>query len=164
LAPRARRVEVRERIAADGTVLVPLDEASLESAIATLKQQDVEAVAVSLLFSFVNPTHELQIAERLKKAMPGVPVSLSCEVDPAFREYERTVVTAFDAYIKAVVDRYLSDMEKHLAAARVGAPLQVMQSRGGLAAASVVRLFLSGPAAGALGGAAVGAEALGTET
>jgi N-methylhydantoinase A/oxoprolinase/acetone carboxylase beta subunit len=164
LAPGARRVEVRERIAADGTVLVPLDEASLEVAIAALKEQEVEAVAVSLLFSFINPEHELRVAERLRAAMPGIPVSLSSEVDPAFREYERTVVTAFDAYIKPVVDQYLGDMEEHLAAARVRAPLQVMQSRGGLAAASVVRkrpvrLFLSGPAAGALGGAAVGAEA-----
>src|SRR5690606_21690172 len=159
LASGARRVEVRERIAADGTVLVPLDEASLEAAIAALKQREVGAVAVSLLFSFINPEHELRVAERLRAAMPGIPVSLSSEVDPAFREYERTVVTAFDAYIKPVVDRYLGDMEEHLAAARVQAPLQVMQSHGGLAAASVVRkrpvrLFLSGPAAGALGGAA----------
>ncbi len=164
LAPGARRVEVRERIAADGRVLVPLDEASLAAAIAVLRREEVEAVAVTLLFSFLNPEHERRVAERVRAAMPGVPVSLSCEVDPAFREYERTVVTAFDAYIKPVVDRYLGDMGEHLAAARVKAPLQVMQSRGGLAAAAVVRkrpvrLFLSGPAAGALGGAAVGAEA-----
>lgn len=164
LAPGARRVEVKERIAADGRVLVPLDEASLEAAIAVLRREEVEAVAVTLLFSFLNPEHERRVAERVRAAMPGVPVSLSCEVDPAFREYERTVITAFDAYIKPVVDRYLGDMGEHLAAARVKAPLQVMQSRGGLAAASVVRkrpvrLFLSGPAAGALGGAAVGAEA-----
>ena len=164
LAPGACRVEVRERVAADGRVLVPLDEASLEAAIAVLQREEVEAVAVTLLFSFLNPEHEQRVAERVRAAIPGVPVSLSCEVDPAFREYERTVVTAFDAYIKPVVDRYLGDMGKHLAAAGVKAPLQVMQSRGGLAAASVVRrrpvrLFLSGPAAGALGGAAVGAEA-----
>lgn len=164
LAPGARRVEVRERIAADGRVLVPLDEASLEAAIAVLRREEVEAVAITLLFSFLNPEHERRVAERVRAAMPGVPVSLSCEVDPAFREYERTVVTAFDAYIKPVVDRYLGDMGEHLTAAGVKAPLQVMQSRGGLAAASVVRkrpvrLFLSGPAAGALGGAAVGAEA-----
>lgn len=164
MAPGARRVEVRERIGADGRVLVPLDEASLERAIATLKREKVEAVAVSLLFSFLNPEHEQNVGERVRAAMPGVPVSLSSEVDPAFREYERTVVTAFDAYIKPVVDRYLGDMGEHLASAKVKVPLQVMQSRGGLAAATIarerpVRLFLSGPAAGALGGAAVGAEA-----
>lgn len=164
LAPGARRVEVRERIAADGRVLVPLDAKSLEAAIAALRREHVEAVAISLLFSFLNPEHERRVAERVREAMPGIPVSLSCEVDPAFREYERTVVTAFDAYIKPVVDQYIGDMGGHLGAAGVKAPLQVMQSRGGLAAASVVRkrpvrLFLSGPAAGVLGGAAVGEEA-----
>ncbi len=164
LAPGSRRVEVRERIAADGQVLVPLDESSIDDAISVLKRENVEAVAISLLFSFLNPEHEQRVAARVRTAMPGIPISLSSEVDPAFREYERTVVTAFDAYIKPTVDRYLENMGTHLAAAKVPAPLQVMQSRGGLAAASVarerpVRLFLSGPAAGALGGAAVGAEA-----
>ena len=164
LAPGARRVEVKGRITADGGELIPLDENSIAAAIAKLKQEDVGAVAISLLFSFLDPTHERLVAKRVEAAMPGVAVSLSCEVDPAFREYERTVVTAFDAYIKPVVDRYLADMTRHLAEADVSVPLQVMQSRGGLAGAQTarlrpVRLFLSGPAAGALGGAAVGAEA-----
>jgi N-methylhydantoinase A len=163
LAPGARRVEVKERIAADGSIVTALDEASIDAAIAELKRQNVEAIAVSLLFSFINPAHEQRIAERLAVAMPGIPVSLSSNVDPAFREYERTVVTAFDAYIKPVVDRYIVDMAQRLRTARVRAPLQVMQSRGGLAGAETarqrpVRLFLSGPAAGALGGAAIGAE------
>jgi N-methylhydantoinase A/oxoprolinase/acetone carboxylase beta subunit len=83
-------------------------------------------------------------------------VSLSCEVDPAFREYERTCATAFDAYVKPVVGRYLESMERDLAAAGIGAPLQIMQSRGGVCSSSVarrrpVRLFLSGPAAGVVG-------------
>ena len=91
-------------------------------------------------------------------------VSLSSEVDPTFREYERTVVTAFDAYMKPVVDRYLERLEGGLADAGVSAPLQVMQSRGGLAGTAVarqrpVRLFLSGPAAGVIGGAMVGRSA-----
>jgi N-methylhydantoinase A len=164
LAPAARRVEVKGRIAADGTELIPLDDASINAAIATLKAEKVSAVAISLLFSFLDPSHERRVAERVRAALPGVAVSLSCEVDPAFREYERTVVTAFDAYIKPIVERYLTDMGDHLAEAGVPAPLQVMQSRGGLAGAETarlrpVRLFLSGPAAGALGGAAVGAEA-----
>ena len=164
LAPGARRVEVVERIAADGEVVTALDEASLSAAIAALKAAGVEAVAVCLLFSFVNPAHEQRIAAALAMAMPGVPVSLSHEVDPVFREYERTVATAFDAYIKPVVDDYLGRMEQVLAEAGVPAPLQVMQSRGGLAAASVarrrpVRLFLSGPAAGVIGAAAEGRRA-----
>ena len=164
LAPGARRVEVRERIAADGSVLVPLDSVSLRAAVDILLAQKVEAVAVCLLFSFRNSAHEMAIREFLASAAPGMPVSLSCEVDPAFREYERTVVTAFDAYIKPVVDRYLAAMTERLAQSGVPAPLQVMQSRGGLTGAATarerpVRLFLSGPAAGAIGGAAVGARA-----
>jgi N-methylhydantoinase A len=164
LAPGARRVEVKGRIAADGGELVPLDETSIAAAIDKLKQEDVDAVAISLLFSFLDSSHERRVAERVRAAMPGVAVSMSSEVDPAFREYERTVVTAFDAYIKPVVDRYLANMAAHLAEAKVSVPVQVMQSRGGLAGAETarlrpVRLFLSGPAAGALGGAAVGAEA-----
>ena len=164
LAPGARRVEVKGRIGADGQELMPLDESSIAAAIDTLKREDVGAVAICLLFSFLDPAHERLVAKRVQAAMPAVAVSLSCEVDPAFREYERTVTTAFDAYIKPVVDCYLADMTRHLAEADVSVPLQVMQSRGGLAGAETarlrpVRLFLSGPAAGALGGAAVGAEA-----
>jgi N-methylhydantoinase A/oxoprolinase/acetone carboxylase beta subunit len=164
LAPGARRVEVRGRIAADGRELIPLAETSIRAAIEQLQQANVGAVAISLLFSFLDPSHERLVAKHVRAAMPEVAVSLSCEVDPAFREYERTVVTAFDAYIKPIVDRYLADMSQHLAAAGVRVPVQVMQSRGGLAGAETarlrpVRLFLSGPAAGALGGAAVGAEA-----
>src|SRR5207302_8484813 len=91
-------------------------------------------------------------------------VSLSCEVDPAFREYERTVVTAFDAYVKPVVDRYLENLAAGLAAAAVPAPLQIMQSRGGISGAATararpVRLFLSGPAAGVIGAKKAGEAA-----
>ena len=164
LAPGARRVEVRERIGSAGQVLVPLDEASLAAAIDKLKAERVEAVAVSLLFSFLNPAHEQRVRAAIEAAMPGVPVSLSSEVDPVFREYERTVVTTFDAYVKPIVRHYLANMESDLAKAGVPAPLQVMQSRGGLAGGAVarlrpVRLFLSGPAAGVIGGLAAGLEA-----
>jgi N-methylhydantoinase A/oxoprolinase/acetone carboxylase beta subunit len=128
-----------------------------------LAGQGVEAVAVSFLFSFLYPHHERRVAEIARERHPGLLISLSCEVDPAFREYERTVVTAFDAYIKPVVDRYLANLEAGLSQAKVNAPLQVMQSRGGVAAAAAarsrpVRLFLSGPAAGVIGGRMVGAD------
>ena len=163
LAPGARRVEVAERIGAEGQVLEPLDEASLAAAIAKLKAEKVEAVAVSLLFAFLNPAHEQRIKAYLADVWPEVAVSLSSEVDPTFREYERTVVTTFDAYVKPIVGRYLAAMEQHLSETGVPAPLQVMQSRGGLAGGVIarqrpVRLFLSGPAAGAIGGAAAGSE------
>jgi len=161
LVPGALRKEVRERVTAEGAVLVPLDEASVERAVAELKAEGVSAIAVILLFSFLNPVHENRIREIIVRLAPDVMVSLSSEVDPAFREYERTCVTAFDAYIKPVVDRYLASMERDLAAAGVQAPLQIMQSRGGIASSHVarrrpVRLFLSGPAAGVMGGLEVG--------
>lgn len=164
LVPRARRVEVRERVGADGTVVTPLDESSLAEAVAVLQAADVEAVAICLLFSFLEPTHERRVAEVVRAALPGAFVSLSCEVDPAFREYERTAATCFDAYVGPAVDGYLDRMERALARAGCDAPLQVMQSRGGLAAAGVarqrpVRLLLSGPAAGVIGARRVAAKA-----
>jgi N-methylhydantoinase A/oxoprolinase/acetone carboxylase beta subunit len=164
LAPGRLRREVSERVAASGEVVTPLDEASALAAIDALAAQGVEAIAVCLLFSFVNPAHEQRIGELIAARHPHIMVSLSSEVDPAFREYERTVVTAFDAYIKPVIDRYLANLEAGLAASAVSAPLQIMQSRGGVAAATVarrrpVRLFLSGPAAGAIGARRVGTSA-----
>ena len=167
LAPGHLRKEVRERVTATAAVLVPLDEASVERAVGELKAEGVAAIAVSLLFSFLNPAHEIRIREIIERLAPDLMVSLSSEVDPAFREYERTCVTAFDAYLKPVVDRYLASMERDLARAGVKAPLQIMQSRGGIASSRIarrrpVRLFLSGPAAGVMGGLDVG-QALGLD-
>jgi N-methylhydantoinase A/oxoprolinase/acetone carboxylase beta subunit len=163
LAPRELRRDVPERLTVDGAVLTPLDAAALLRAVQELKVAGAEALAVVFLFSYLNPTHEQQAKALIAKAAPGLPVSLSSEVDPAFREYERTTVTAFDAYVKPVLDRYLTGMEQNLAADGVPAPLQIMQSRGGVCSARVarerpVRLFLSGPAAGAIGGAMIGAR------
>ena len=165
LAPGALRQEVRERMTAHGEVLVPLDEASVERAVLRLQAEGVSSVAVSFLFSFLNPAHEIRVREIIEDLCPEMMVSLSCEVDPAFREYERTCVTAFDAYIKPVVDIYLRTMEHDLAELGVAAPLQIMQSRGGISSSGIarlfpVRLFLSGPAAGVMGGVEVG-QALG---
>ena len=162
LAPRAMRVGVRERIGPRGEVIEPLDDASVRAALDRLVGTGAECVAVCLLFSFVNPAHERRVREIAQSEHPGLEISLSSEVDPAFREYERTAVTAFDAYIKPTVRRYLAELGHRLADAGVSAPLQVMQSRGGLARADIarsrpVRLFLSGPAAGVIGGQTTGA-------
>ncbi len=156
LAPRARRRGVVESIGPDGTVVTELDTASLAEAIDALVADGVEAIAVSFLFSFVNPAHEQRAAEFIRTRHPALVVSISSEVDPAFREYERTVVTAFDAYVKSGLDRYLAAMERDLNGAGVPAPLQIMQSRGGICSARIarqrpIRLFLSGPAAGVVG-------------
>ena len=164
LAPGARRKEVRERIAADGTVVTPLAEDDVRRAAAALAADGVEAVAIVFLFSFIEPAHERRAAEIVAAAHPGLAISLSCEVDPAFREYERTAATAFDAYLKPVVGDYIARMADDLSAAGVAAPLQIMQSRGGIAAAASaarrpVRLFLSGPAAGVVGAVAAGRAA-----
>jgi N-methylhydantoinase A/oxoprolinase/acetone carboxylase beta subunit len=161
LAPGARRKEVRERVAADGGVVTPLDEDDVCRVAAELVADGVEAIAIVFLFSFLNPAHERRASDIIAAAHPDIAISLSCEVDPAFREYERTAVTAFDAYLKPIVAGYVARMAGDLATAGVAAPLQIMQSRGGISAAAnaalrPVRLFLSGPAAGVVGGVSAG--------
>ena len=164
LAPGRFRKEVPERLSAKGEIVTPLDEDVLLAAADDLVAQGVQAIAVCFLFAFINPVHELRARELIARRHPKLMLSLSHDVDPAFREYERTVATAFDAYVKPVVDDYLNELEGGLAKAGVKAPLQVMQSRGGLTVAPIarerpVRLFLSGPAAGVIGGRIVGASA-----
>jgi len=164
LAPGRYRKEVTERVGAHGEILTALDEASVRQAVRELLAEEVQAIAVCLIFSFLHPVHEQRVQEIIAEAAPDLPVSLSSEVDPAFREYERTCVTAFDAYIKPIVARYMENLESGLARAGLRAPLQVMQSRGGLMASSIarrrpVRLFLSGPAGGVVGGLEAGRAA-----
>ena len=164
LAPGRVRKEVSERVSATGDVVMPLDEAGLRRVVDELVEDGVEAIAIVFLFSFANPVHERRAKDLILQSHPDLMVSASHEVDPAFREYERTVATAFDAYLKPAVDRYLARLEDGLARSGAPVPLQVMQSRGGLTSAAVargrpVRLFLSGPAAGVVGGRIAGASA-----
>lgn len=164
LCPGRDRREVPERLSADGKVVEALDEEALLAAAQDLITSGVQSLSIVFLFSFINPAHELRAKQLISEKFPETAISLSHEVDPAFREYERTVVTTFDAYVKPVVERYLQNLEGGLAQAGVDAQLQVMQSRGGLAASPVarsrpVRLFLSGPAAGVIGGQIAGASA-----
>jgi N-methylhydantoinase A len=161
LAPGAQRKEASEQVSAQGEIVTPLDEASVHTAAAELVEDGVEAIAICYVFAFLHPEHEQRTRDLITAQHPGIAISLSSEVDPTFREYERTVVTAFDAYMKPIVGRYLERLHEGLAAAQVSAPLQIMQSRGGLSGTAVarkrpVRLFLSGPAAGVIGGAIVG--------
>ena len=164
LAPSRFRREIRERISATGEVLEALDEAAVAVAADELVSAGAQAIAVVFLFSFLNDSHERRAREIIARRHPDVFVSLSSEVDPAFREYERSVVTAFDAYVKPVVDRYLANLDAGLLAAAVPAPLQIMQSRGAICSWATarlrsVRLFLSGPAAGVIGARTVGGAA-----
>lgn len=160
LIPPERRMEVTERIGADGTVWEPLDEEAVAEAARALEASGAKAVAICFLFAFLDPTHERRAREIVRATCPGLAVSLSSEVDPAPREYERTCATAFDAALKPVMSDYLGRIEMILGAAGVGAPLQVMHSRGGLLGAAAargrpIRLTLSGPSAAAIGAAAV---------
>src|SRR5207244_7279707 len=112
LVPRSLRMEVVERLNERGEVLIPLDEASLEAAIEQLQAAQVEAVAVCLLFSFANPEHERKVAEAARKAR--FYVSVSSEVLPEFREYERTSTVVLNAYVGPLMDRYLKRLEEAL--------------------------------------------------
>jgi len=167
LAPGRRRKGVSERVTSDGSILVPLDEASVRSAVKALIANGAEVIAISFLFSFLNPSHERRARDIVAEEFPDLKISISSDVDPTFREYERTVVTAFDAYLKPVVDSYLARLQTKLTRAGVPNEPMIMQSRGGMSAVSMarqrpVRLFLSGPAAGVVGAATVG-RAVGEE-
>lgn len=164
LASGAFREGVVERLGPTGEVLVPLDEASLAESVENLVERGAQSIAICFLFSYMNPDHERQAAAFVKARYPSVSISLSSDVDPEFREYERTCCTAFDAYVKPGLDRYLGAMEATLRREGIEAPLQVMQSRGGVCSSEVarlrpVRMFLSGPAAGVIGAKEVGAAA-----
>ena len=162
LAPGRRRAGITERIDSDGTIVVPLDETGVRETVARLVEEEgIEAVAVCYLFSFRNPSHERRTADIIARDFPRLAVSISSEVDPVFREYERTCVTAFDAYVRPVVNGYLDRLDSALRRRGIRAPLLIMQSRGGAASmrrtvARPVTTLLSGPAAGALGGRSAG--------
>jgi len=162
LVPRDRAVGVVERLGPKGEVLTPLDERSVRDAAALLARERVESVAVCLLHAYVNPAHERRVGEILAEELPGVPVSLSSEVAPEFREYLRASTTVINAVVRPVVGRYLERIERRLAEAGIGAKLLVMQSSGGVfgadaAARRPVFMVESGPAAGVIAAAHLGA-------
>jgi N-methylhydantoinase A len=156
---------VRERLRADGSVAVPLDQASLDAAIAALKAERVEAVAVCFLHSYVNPEHEQRMAELLQAELPGVYLTLSHEVLREYREYERTSTTVLNSYIGPRVSRYLGDLAELLDESGFRGRLLIMQSNGGVMSPEVARklpvaIMESGPVGGIIAAAEVG-KALG---
>jgi N-methylhydantoinase A len=161
LVRRRHIAEVTERIAYDGTVVVPLDDASVDRAIDAMRETDREAVAVALLHAYANPAHERRIRERIAERAPDLSISLSSEVSPKFREYERTNTTVANAYVKPIVDRYVAHLDEALKTRGFRNELFVMQSSGGLVSTDIardypIRIIESGPAAGVLMGAIVG--------
>ncbi len=155
LVPRERRLEVPERLDAQGKIIRPLDESAVRRLAKELKG-NVESIAVSFLFSFLNPSHERRAREILEEEGIQVPVTLSCEVLPEFREYERTSTTVLTAALRPLVATYVADLAREL-----GVRLLLMQSNGGIAGPEEIErnaaaLLLSGPAGGAIGARFVG--------
>ncbi len=159
LCPKRYRVGVPERLDAAGGVVTPLDEGFVRDKIQEMvREHAIEALAVIYLFAFENNAHERRTGEIVGELYPDLFVSLSSEVNPIFREYERTVVTAFDAYMRPIVERAIADMEDRLRAFGIRGEIHVMQSQGGVtttrnATRRPVHLFLSGPVGGVVGGA-----------
>jgi len=154
--PASRVIEIRERVAAGGAVLEPLDEASVREAAAAIRKMDVAAVAICLLHAYANPDHERRAAAILAEELPGVAVTASTDVLPVVREYERTLATALNAVVTPGIATYIGRLERRLSDMQVAAPLLLMQSNGGVAGAPRIRsaavtTALSGPAAGVVG-------------
>jgi N-methylhydantoinase A len=167
LVERALRLEVRERITADGEVHIPLDEASVHAACDRLEAEGVDAVAIMLLHCYVNPAHEARVKEIVRQRCPSAFVTASHELSQEYREFERCSTAVANAYIGPVVSEYLSGIGAHLRQSGFGGSFLLVQSTGGLyesqqAQHQCVRMLESGPAAGVIGAQAL-CRALGLE-
>ncbi len=155
LVPRRLRLPIPERLDNEGHVLRPLDEAAVRAVVPRLRAEGVESVAVGFLHAFVNPVHEERVRAILAEEMPDVAVSLSSEVSPEMREWERFSTTAANAYVQPLMARYLHNLERELRAMGLAAPVFLMLSGGGLTTIETacrfpIRLVESGPAGGAI--------------
>ncbi len=167
LVERYLRVTVNERVNAAGKTVKACDPADAEGAVQKLLDEGVEAIAVCLINSYANPTNEFVVKAAIEKLAPGMPYSISAEVLPEIREYERTSTTTINAYVKPVVGSYLASLQAGLAEAGIDAELLLMQSNGGLTPAETaarlpMNIIESGPAGGVVGARFLGeAGALG---
>ena len=155
LVERFLRLEVPERLSARGEELVSLNEEALRDVCRELRDQGVEAVAISFLHSYVNPAHEKRAAQVVSKTIPNAALSISHRVAPELREYDRTSTTVANAYVQPLAGRYMSRLRDGLRSSGLAAPLHIMLSNGGICSASTaaefpVRLVESGPCGGAL--------------
>jgi N-methylhydantoinase A len=163
LVPRALRLPVPERLDAQGNVLVPLDLGAIRALLPTLREQRVESVAIGFLHSWANPAHERAVAAALAAAAPELSLTLSSDVCPEIREFERLSTACANAYVKPLMARYLASLARQLEDHGLRCPLLMMTSGGGLtdlatAAAYPVRLVESGPAGGAILAARLAAD------
>ena len=162
--PPNRIFEVSERLDRTGSVLTQLSEGDCRAAARSLREMQVEAVAICFLYSYANDDHERRAAEILREELDGIPISLSSEVLPQFREFERTIATTLNAYVMPQVSRYLTGLESAANRDGMSAPLFIMKSNGGvtsadLAARQAIHTVLSGPVAGVMGATHVSSDA-----
>jgi N-methylhydantoinase A len=156
MAPLASTVEAIERIDARGVVVLALDEVALRQSLMELKAQQIEALTVSLINSFANNKHELRVKRIAQQVLPGIPVSISSDVVPEMQEYERTITTVANSYVRPRVERYVRSLKKQLEKTTRSIRLHILRSDGGLASARSseehpVNLLMSGPAGGVTG-------------
>jgi N-methylhydantoinase A len=164
MAPLSCTIEAHERVGARGEVVTPLDEKKLRGALAQLAGEGIEALTVSLINSFANDVHERRIKEIAAEVLPGIPVSLSSDVVPEMQEYERTVTTVANSYVRPRVQRYVQNLTSKLAQHSKGVKLHILRSDGGLSSAKSseeypVNLLMSGPAGGVTGAVGVAVQA-----
>lgn len=164
LVARRHRLEVDERLDARGEVIRPLDEAALESLIREMVASGIQAIAIAFLHSYRNPVHEEQARRVVERVAPGLHVSISHEVLPEFREFERTSTTVLNAYVAPRMQNYLDQLRARLTGVGVKVEPLTFHSNGGLMPMETVERFpvltcLSGPAAGVVGSAVIGAKA-----
>jgi len=164
LAPLACTIEADERMGADGKVVRLLNEKSLERELRKLKKENIEALTISLINSYANPVHERAIEKVAKRILPGIPVSLSYNVVPEMQEYERTITTVANSYVRPRVADYVANLERKLKRSMKSVKLHILRSDGGMASAKVaqslpVNLLMSGPAGGVSGAAWVAKQA-----
>ncbi len=164
MAPLALTIEADERISAKGEIVRSLDEGALRESLRSLRNKNIEALTVSLINSYANPTHEKRVREIAREELPGVPISLSSDVVPEMQEYERTVTTVANSYVRPRVERYVKNLSAKLHEVAKDVKLSILRSDGGLASASSaeeypVNLLMSGPAGGVTGALWVAVQA-----
>ena len=153
--PPERVLEISERTSFDGSVIETMDEEAVIRAAGHFRDKGIESIAISLTHSYANPEHELRVRELVNEAFPGAHLSLSSEVLPVFREYERTITTVLNAYVMPRVSHYIENLDRELRRIGIEAPLLIMKSNGGVigtetASRQPVHTALSGPAAGVM--------------
>ncbi|WP_170464874.1 hydantoinase/oxoprolinase family protein [Ruegeria arenilitoris] len=164
LVPRERALTIRERMAADGNVLIPLEDNAIDALLADLDATGVDAVAICLMHAYANPSHERRLCEILAEKRPNLTVSISSDVSPEAREFDRLCTTVANAYIQPLMETYLARFVAQFQAAGVGCPILMMTAGGGMCTVQTasrfpIRLVESGPAGGAVLAARIAARA-----